>query len=111
MRLTVISGSMDVVFLNIKEALIVSSTKQVGRCPPRSGCFSKSSRCRRVKIRGIRDNYATLYLPGVGELKIHNSRDLTSVKEVGTCTVKRKGGDRYISMLVDVPDLTPSAGY
>lgn len=59
----------------------------------------------RVKIRDVRDNYATLYLPGVGEVKIHNSRDLASVKDVGTCTVKRRGGSWYISMVVEVADL------
>lgn len=59
----------------------------------------------RVKIRDIRDNYATIYLPSIGEVKIHNSRDLSGIKKVGTCTVKTEGGSWYISMLVEVPDL------
>ena len=60
----------------------------------------------RVLVRDALDNYATIYLPGIGSVKIHNSRrDLNSIEKFGTCTVNRVGGSWYISALVDVPDL------
>lgn len=59
----------------------------------------------RVLIRDARDNYATIYLPCIGDVKIHNSRDLSGIEKFGACTVKREGGNWYISALVDVPDL------
>ncbi|KYC41710.1 hypothetical protein WA1_16875 [Scytonema hofmannii PCC 7110] len=59
----------------------------------------------RVRIRNVRNNYATIYLPGIGSVKIHNSRDLNGIEEFGTCTVKREGGNWYISALVEVPNL------
>lgn len=43
----------------------------------------------RVVIKDARDNYATIYLPGIGDVKIHNSRDLSGIKKFGTCTVRR----------------------
>lgn len=55
----------------------------------------------RVKIISIRDNYATVYIPGIGEVKMHNSRDLNQIKEIKTCTIKRTAGGWFISMLVD----------
>jgi putative transposase len=59
----------------------------------------------RVLVRDARDNYATIYLPGIGDVKIHNSRDLSGIERFGTCTVKREGGNWYISALFEVPDL------
>lgn len=60
-----------------------------------------------VKIIIIKDTYAIVYLPGIGNVKMYNSRDLTSIKEVRTCTIKRCGGYWSISMLVDVPGELP----
>jgi putative transposase len=60
-----------------------------------------------VKLCSIKDTYALLYLPGIGNIKMHNSRDLTSIKEVRTCTVKRHGGYWFISMLVEIPGKLP----
>jgi len=62
----------------------------------------------RVKIGSTRDSYAIIYLPGIGNVKMFNSRDLTQIKDVRTCTVKRAGGYWFISMLVDVPVELPS---
>lgn len=56
-----------------------------------------------VKIIVIKDTYAIIHLPGIGNVKMHNSRDLTSIKKVRTCTIKRSGGYWFISMLVDIP--------
>ncbi len=61
----------------------------------------------RVILRHIRKNYATAYLPGIGEVKFHNSRDLTQIQDLRTCTIKRDGGNWYISMLVDIPGVLP----
>ena len=47
------------------------------------------------------------YLPGIGNVKMHNSRDLSLIKEVRTCTVKRSGGYWFISILIDVPGDLP----
>jgi putative transposase len=60
-----------------------------------------------VKLGSIKDTYAIVYLPGIGNVKMHNSRDLSLIKEVRTCTVKRSGGYWFISMLVDVPGDLP----
>ena len=61
----------------------------------------------RAILRHIRKNYATAYLPGIGEVKFHNSRDLTQIQDLRTCTIKRDGGNWYISMLVDIPAILP----
>ncbi|MBR8838873.1 MAG: transposase [Stigonema ocellatum SAG 48.90 = DSM 106950] len=61
----------------------------------------------RVILRHIRKNYATAYLPGIGEVKFHNSRDLSLIQDLRTCTVKREGGSWYISMLVEIPGILP----
>ncbi|WP_313931471.1 transposase [Nostoc sp. FACHB-133] len=60
-----------------------------------------------VKIKTIKNNYATVYLPGIGNVKMHNSRDLTSIQSVRTCTVKRAGGYWFLSMLVQIPQELP----
>ena len=61
----------------------------------------------RVILRNIRKNYATAYLPGIGSVKFHNSRDLSLIQDLRTCTIKREGGSWYISMLVDIPLVLP----
>ncbi|MBR8838872.1 MAG: transposase, partial [Stigonema ocellatum SAG 48.90 = DSM 106950] len=61
----------------------------------------------RVILRHIRKNYATAYLPGIGEVKFHNSRDLSQIQDLRTCTIKREGGNWYISMLVEIPGIVP----
>ncbi|MBR8834617.1 MAG: transposase [Stigonema ocellatum SAG 48.90 = DSM 106950] len=61
----------------------------------------------RVILRHIRKNYATAYLPGIGEVKFHNSRDLSLIQDLRTCTIKRNGGNWYISMLVKIPGMLP----
>jgi putative transposase len=61
----------------------------------------------RVKIVRHSKNYAIVYLPGIGNVKMHNSRDLDSIREIRTCTVSYKGGNFYLSMLVDVPGSLP----
>ncbi|MBR8838487.1 MAG: transposase [Stigonema ocellatum SAG 48.90 = DSM 106950] len=67
----------------------------------------------RVLLRHIRKNYATAYLPGIGDVKFHNSRDLSLVGAycntplLRTCTVKREGGTWYISMLVNIAEVLP----
>ncbi len=58
-------------------------------------------------MRHIRKNYATAYLPGIGDIKFHNSRDLSLIQDLRTCTIKREGGNWYISMLVDIPTILP----
>ena len=60
-----------------------------------------------VKITEARPSYGIVYLPGVGEVKFHNSRDLSLIQSVRTVTVKYKGGDWYVSMLVDIPEELP----
>jgi putative transposase len=63
-----------------------------------------------VKVPSIRVNYATVYLPGIGEVRMHNSRNFSQIKEIRTCTVKRTHGGWFLSMLVDdgqvLPELT-----
>jgi len=61
----------------------------------------------RVKIVSRKDNYAIVYLPGIGNLKMHNSRDLIRIEQIKTCTVTQKGGEFYLSMLVEIPDILP----
>ncbi|MDF5731776.1 MAG: transposase [Rhizonema sp. PD38] len=64
-----------------------------------------------VKLHDIRKNYATAYLPGIGAIKFHNSRDLSTIQDLRTCTIKREGGNWCISMLVNLtgslPDIKP----
>ena len=61
----------------------------------------------RVLLRDIRKNYATAYLPGIGNIKFHNSRDLSVIQDLRTCTIRRVGGNWYISMLVNIADTLP----
>ncbi len=65
----------------------------------------------RVLLSNIKKNYATAYLPGIGNIKFHNSRDLSIIEDLRTCTIKRDGGSWYISMLVNIagalPDIKP----
>lgn len=61
-----------------------------------------------VLLRHIRKNYATAYLPGIGDVKFHNSRDLALIQDLRTCTITRKGGNWYISMLVNIADVLPA---
>lgn len=60
-------------------------------------------------MRHIRKNYATAYLPGIGDVKFHNSRDLSLIQNLRTCTVKRSGGNWYISLLVEIPGVVPES--
>jgi len=53
-----------------------------------------------VRLASIRKNYAICSLPGIGDVKFHNSRDLSLIQDLRTCTIKRAGGKWYISMLV-----------
>ncbi|MDF5730649.1 MAG: transposase, partial [Rhizonema sp. PD38] len=62
----------------------------------------------RVILRHIRKKYATAYLPGIGDVKFHNSRDLSLIQDLRTCTVKREGDNWYISILVNIPGTLPS---
>lgn len=62
---------------------------------------------KQVTVGSIKDNYATVYLPGIGNVKIHNSRDLKVIQEIRMVTVKCEGGNWYISMLVDIPSTLP----
>lgn len=62
---------------------------------------------KQVQIKTIKDNYAVIYLPAIGNVKMHNSRDLASIETVRSCTVKRSGGYWYISMLVTIPQELP----
>ncbi|MFB2981488.1 RNA-guided endonuclease InsQ/TnpB family protein [Microseira sp. BLCC-F43] len=61
----------------------------------------------RIKLIEIKDNYGIIYLPGIGHVKFHNSRDFSQVIDTRTCTVKRKGGYWFISMLVEIPWTLP----
>lgn len=60
-----------------------------------------------VKLINKGDTYATVYLPCIGNVKIFNSRDLSLIKEVRTCTVKRSADSWYISRLVKIPGDLP----
>jgi len=55
-----------------------------------------------VKIKRFSLNYGIVYLPGIGDVKFHNSRNLSLIQSIKTVTVKRQGGDWYISMLVEL---------
>jgi putative transposase len=57
----------------------------------------------RVKLISSRESYAVVYIPGIGNVKMYNSRDFSLVKDIRTCTVKRTGGYWFISILVEVP--------
>ncbi len=61
----------------------------------------------RVKLVQSQDSYATVYIPGIGNIKIFNSRDLSLIKEIRTCTIKRSADNWYISMLVEIPGELP----
>ncbi len=61
----------------------------------------------RVTLKNIRENYATAYLPGIGDVKFHNSRDLTIINKTKTCTIKRVANSWYISILVEIPNTLP----
>lgn len=58
-------------------------------------------------LRRIRKKYAIAYLPGIGEVKFHNSRDLSIIQDLKTCTVRRSGGNWYLSILIEVPGSIP----
>ena len=60
-----------------------------------------------MRLGAIKDNYAIVYLPAIGNVKIYNSRDLKIIQEIRTVTVKREGGNWYMSMLVDIPSSPP----
>ena len=64
----------------------------------------KPKRVKRVSFSG---NYGIAYLPGIGNVKFHNSRDLNTIRETRTCTIKRWGKFYYISMLVDISETLP----
>jgi putative transposase len=65
----------------------------------------------RVIVKSTRSNYCTVYLPGIGDMRFHNSRDFSQITEIRTCNIKREGGSWYISMLVEdgliLPELNP----
>ncbi|GJD15867.1 transposase, IS605 OrfB family [Rivularia sp. IAM M-261] len=52
-------------------------------------------------------NYATVYLPGIGNVKFHNSRkkEFDSVTDIRSITVSREATYWFISVIVEVPDL------
>jgi putative transposase len=60
-----------------------------------------------VKIKHLGKKYGLFYLPGIGDIKFHNSREFKVVKEIRTCTVKRSAGEFYVSMLVDICEELP----
>jgi putative transposase len=62
---------------------------------------------KRVKLVSFTANYGVAYLPGIGNVKFHNSRDLSIITETRTCTIKRWGKFYYISMLVDTSESLP----
>jgi putative transposase len=61
----------------------------------------------RIKLVEIKENYGIIYLPGIGNVKFHNSRDFNQVIDTRTCTIKRKGGYWFISILVEIPSILP----
>jgi putative transposase len=63
---------------------------------------------KRVKLVSCIANYGVAYLPGIGNVKFHNSRDLSAVLQTRTCTIKRVGTIYYISILVDSPETLPA---
>ena len=62
---------------------------------------------KQVKLRRFSSSYGYFYLPGIGEVKFHNSRDLTEIQQIRTTTVTRSGGYWFISLLVEIPDTLP----
>ncbi|NJL09426.1 MAG: transposase [Calothrix sp. SM1_7_51] len=74
-----------------------------------------------IKLVEIKENYGIIYLPGIGNVKFHNSRDFSEILpgevspgkvsrqviDTRTCTVKRKGGYWFISILVEIPGELP----
>jgi putative transposase len=60
-----------------------------------------------VKLLSVRFNYATAYFPGIGNVRMHNSRDFSQIEEIRTCTVKRTTGGWVLSMLVDDGNVLP----
>ena len=58
---------------------------------------------KQVKIKEVRGNYASIYLPGIGNTKIHNSRNIGLIQEIRTANVKKAGGSCYVSILVKIP--------
>ena len=61
-----------------------------------------------IKIFDVTENYATVYLPGIGNVRMHNSRDLTQIQDIRTVTVSRKASFWYVSMLVEIPETIPN---
>ena len=64
---------------------------------------------KQVKIRRFSHTYGTVCLPGIGDVKFYNSRDLSLIQEIRTVTVKHQGGNWDISMLVELPFELPVA--
>jgi putative transposase len=62
---------------------------------------------KRVKLVSFTANYGVAYLPGIGNVRFHNSRDLSLITQIRTCTIKRVGSSYYISILVDIPESLP----
>ncbi len=62
---------------------------------------------KRVKLVSFTANCGVAYLPGIGNVKFHNSRDLRIVAETRNCTVKRWGKFYYISILVNLSESLP----
>jgi putative transposase len=62
---------------------------------------------KRVKLVSFTTNYGVAYLPGIGNVKFHNSKDLSIIAQCRTCTINRCGKFYYISMLVDIPGSLP----
>jgi putative transposase len=60
-----------------------------------------------VKLLSVRFNYATAYFPGIGNVRMHNSRDFSQIEEIRTCTVKRTTDGWVLSMLVDDGNVLP----
>jgi putative transposase len=61
----------------------------------------------RIKLVEIKDNYGIIYHPGIGNVKFHNSRDLSQIADIRTCTIKRKESYWFISILVEIPGELP----
>ncbi len=60
-----------------------------------------------AKIGLTNKNYATVYLPGIGNVKFHNSRkkEFDSVTDIRSITVSREATYWFISVIVEIPDL------
>jgi putative transposase len=66
-----------------------------------------------AKIGLTNKNYATVYLPGIGNVKFHNSRKKefcfaheSSVTNIRSVTVSREATYWFISIIVEIPDLS-----